>query len=850
MTEYAKLVVSVDSRQVRTADGDLSRLTQTAGKTEGATNQLAGAFRRLAGPLAAIISVREVASAAESYTNLTNRLKLVTNSTQELVAAQDAVFQIAQDSSQPLDATAELYQRLATSAKELGLSAAGVEGVVETVSKTLALSGTTAEGSAAALTQLGQAFAAGSLRGDELNSVLEQAPALAKALADGLGVTVGELRKLGADGKLSSENLIQALQKQGDAVDESFAKLQKTGGMALTNLGNSLKRFVGQLNDTTGASTAFSESVESLSKYIDSGVLVDGLTESFSILSQTFAAASADLASLENDFDSLKGYGTDTASFLAEAFKEMPVNLRSAVQIATIEIASLFDKAVAYATYAGKAVKAAFTDATEAQAASELEQTLIRINGVREDSLTDVMGERDAILQTAQAAREKYETERKAREAARAARQKEIDDQRKRLQGRTIDLNGAGDADKAAKEAEKAAKRLQDQYNSTEQSLSRQIALYGQTTEVSKVRYETEYGELSKLNSQQKDRLLGLAKELDAKADLVEQDKLRLQILRETGQVRAADELQFELDYAEKMAQYEKDGNTAALARLKTLKAIQDANREADVKPGTVEGVTKAPHTSGVDADVGGASSEMIKLDEEAKALQDWRDTELKKQLEYLDAKAINEEEYSKRVANIHQQSADEQRAIDVAKNQALMAGGESLFGNLAGLTKEFAGEQSGLYKAMFAIQKAFAIAQTIVNTETASAAALAPPPIGLGPVAGAPYSQVIRAMGYTSAALIGATAISGMAHDGIDNIPKEGTWLLDRGERVVDKRTNGDLKDFLNRQGNTSTTTNSKTNNISLNVYGITDAKGMQESTARLARRISSAVSKSDRYA
>lgn len=850
MTEYAKLVISVDSRQVRSADGDLSRLTQTTGKTEGATNQLAGAFRRLAGPLAAIISVREVASAAESYTNLTNRLKLVTNSTQELVAAQDAVFQIAQDSSQPLDATAELYQRLATSAKELGLSAAGVEGVVETVSKTLALSGTTAEGSAAALTQLGQAFAAGSLRGDELNSVLEQAPALAKALADGLGVTVGELRKLGADGKLSSENLIQALQKQGDAVDESFAKLQKTGGMALTNLGNSLKRFVGQLNDTTGASAAFSESVESLSKYIDSGVLVDGMTESFSILSQTFAAASADLASLENDFDSFKGYGTDTASFLADAFKEMPVNLRSAVQIATIEIASLFDKAVAYANYAGKAVKAAFTDATEAQAASELEQTLIRINGVREDSLTDVMGERDAILQTAQAAREKYETERKAREAARAARQKEIDDQRKRLQGRTIDLNGAGDADKAAKEAEKAAKRLQDQYNSTQQSLSRQIALYGQTTEVSKVRYETEYGELSKLNSQQKDRLLGLAKELDAKTDLIEQDKLRLQILRETGQVRAADELQFELDYAEKMAQYEKDGNTAALARLKTLKAIQDANREADVKPGTVEGVTKAPHTSGVDAEVGGASSEMIKLDEEAKALQDWRDTELKKQLEYLDAKAINEEEYSKRVANIHQQAADEQRAIDVAKNQALMAGGESLFGNLAGLTKEFAGEQSGLYKAMFAIQKAFAIAQTIVNTETASAAALAPPPIGLGPVAGAPYSQVIRAMGYTSAALIGATAISGMAHDGIDNIPKEGTWLLDRGERVVDKRTNGDLKDFLNRQGNTSTTTNSKTNNISLNVYGITDAKGMQESTARLARRISSAVSKSDRYA
>ncbi|KRV72626.1 hypothetical protein AO738_04080 [Pseudomonas citronellolis] len=683
-----------------------------------------------------------------------------------------------------------------------------------------------------------------------MNSVLEQAPALAKALADGLGVTVGELRKLGSDGKLSSENLIQALQKQGDAVDQSFGKLQTSGGQALTVLGNSFTRLVGQLNDASGAGTIFGDTILSISRYIDSGAITDGLVESFNIWSQTFSAASEDLAGLGADFDALEGAGSDTASFLADAFKEMPVNLRAAVQVATIEISSLFDKAVAYARYAGKAVKAAFTDATEAQAASELEQTLIRINSVREDSLTDVMGERDAILQSAQAARLKAEEERKARDAARAARQKEIEDLRKNLQNRTINLNGAGDAEKAAKEAEKAAKRLQDQYNSVEQNLARQIALYGQTTEVSKVRYETEYGELSKLSEQQKDRLLGLAKELDAKADLVEQDKLRLQILRETGQVRAADELQFELDYAEKMAQYEKDGNTAALARLKTLKAIQDANREADIKPGTVEGVSKAPHTSGLDADVGGASSELIKLDEETKALQDWRDSELKKQLEYLDAKAINEEEYAKRVANIHQQAADEQSAIEAAKNSALLAGGESLFGNLAGLTKEFAGEQSGLYKAMFAIQKAFSIAQTIVNTETAATAAMAPPPVGLGPVIGAPYSQVIRAMGYTSAALIGATAIAGMAHDGIDNIPKEGTWLLDRGERVVDRRTNSDLKDFLNRQGNTSTTTNSKVNNISLNVYGITDAKGMQESTARLARRVSSAVSKSDRYA
>lgn len=524
MTEYAKLVVSVDSRQVRTADADLDRLGRTSGRTESATNQLTGAFRRLAGPLAAVISAREIAQAAENYTTLTNRLRLVTNGTEELVAAQDAVFRIAQESRQPLAATAELYQRIAANSQELGLSANEIVSVVDTVNKTLAISGSSAAAASGALVQLGQAFASGQLRGEELNAVLEAAPPLAKAIADGLGVTVGELRKLGAEGQLTADAVAQAIIKSGEAVDQSFGNIQTTGGQALTVLGNSLTKVIGELDGATGASALFADSVVGLASFLDSGRLTDGLIETFNIWSASIGAIGNDIASLELEFDGLQENGSSVASFLADAFQQMPANLRAGVQIATVEVASLFDKAVAYAQYAGSAIKAAFTDATEAQAAQELEQTLIRINGVRGESLDSILSERDAILQAAEANRQRAAEERKQRDADRAARQAQIAELRKGLQGRDISLGGAGGADKAAKEAQRSAERLQQLYQSTEQGLARQVALFGQTTEAARLRYEIENGELAKLNSAQQERLVGLAEEID-KLNQIKKDR-------------------------------------------------------------------------------------------------------------------------------------------------------------------------------------------------------------------------------------------------------------------------------------------------------------------------------------
>jgi tape measure domain-containing protein len=241
-----------DARKVELG---LKGINGEAKKAAREFNGLSSAATKVGATLAAALSVREVYQATEAYTSISNRLKLVTNSAGEFAAAQAAVFRVAQEGRQPLTETAELYQRIATNQQQLGLTGAGVARVTETISKSLAVSGASAATAAGALTQLGQAFASGALRGEELNSVLEGAPALAQTLARGLNVTVGELRALGAEGKLTAEQVVGAILSQSDAMDEAFGKLAPNISGALTTVGNSFTQLIGKMDETSGASS-------------------------------------------------------------------------------------------------------------------------------------------------------------------------------------------------------------------------------------------------------------------------------------------------------------------------------------------------------------------------------------------------------------------------------------------------------------------------------------------------------------------------------------------------------------------------------------------------------------------
>ncbi|WP_228394193.1 phage tail length tape measure family protein [Pseudomonas helleri] len=257
-----------------------------------------------------------------------------------------------------------------------------------------------------------------------------------------------------------------------------------------------------------------------------------------------------------------------------------------------------------------------------------------------------------------------------------------------------------------------------------------------------------------------------LEKEAQLSKDTLQAQKDQVQLLTLTGQLQKANQLKSSLDDAAQLAEYERQGNVEAAKRLETLIKIRDVNLKAAQKPGTIEGVTKAPAVTGLDASVGGAYSEIQRLTDESTKLDAWREMELEKQKAYLDLKAINEETYAARIANINQQAQDNQTKIEQAKNNAVLSYSQDFFGNMAALSA------SGNSK-LAAIGKAAAIAQATIQGYVAVQNALAVQPYPLGValaisagIAAAANVAAISGVGFSGGGYTGAGGVNEYAGD------------------------------------------------------------------------------------
>ncbi len=227
------------------------------------------------------VMARDVADTADAYNNLQSRIKLVTGEGPAFEAAFAGVTAVAQRTSSSLESTGNLFTRLAEAGKSAGLGTqAAIDQALkltETVNQAVQLSGASAQASDAAITQLIQGLQGGVLRGDEFNSVMEQSPRLARALAEGLGTTTGELRKMAEAGQLSSETVIKALRGQADIVAGEFSKLPPTVGRAIENLSTSWTLYVGETDKAMGASSAAASAINVLSNNLSTvgGLLLD-----------------------------------------------------------------------------------------------------------------------------------------------------------------------------------------------------------------------------------------------------------------------------------------------------------------------------------------------------------------------------------------------------------------------------------------------------------------------------------------------------------------------------------------------------------------------------------------------
>ena len=205
---------------------------------------------------------------ADGYTEIQNKLRLVESASISSAKGLDNVFDIALKTNQSINATSGVYQRFAQNAETLKISQAQIASLTETVSKAVAVSGASAGAADAALTQFGQALGSGILRGDEFNSVMEQTPALAKAIATGLGVTTGELRNMAKEGKLTMDVLVPALERAKESVDSQFDTRILTISAAFENLNTSTVKWIGELDKSTGASEAFAKAINEIANHL------------------------------------------------------------------------------------------------------------------------------------------------------------------------------------------------------------------------------------------------------------------------------------------------------------------------------------------------------------------------------------------------------------------------------------------------------------------------------------------------------------------------------------------------------------------------------------------------------
>ncbi|HHQ2239371.1 TPA: tape measure protein, partial [Acinetobacter baumannii] len=179
-----------------------------------------------------------------------------------------------------------------------------------------------AEAADAALVQFGQALASGTLRGEELNSVMEQTPALAKAIAKGMGITVGELRSVAAEGKITSQEIVKALKNVQDEVDALFAKTDITIGQSLTLLNNEITKFVGEAGKGSGAAQALSGSIQLLANNLnliaDSAFAIGIGLMTKAVLTKTVAVQASIAASTKQVFATIAERNANIAAAKAE----------------------------------------------------------------------------------------------------------------------------------------------------------------------------------------------------------------------------------------------------------------------------------------------------------------------------------------------------------------------------------------------------------------------------------------------------------------------------------------------------------------------------------------------------
>lgn len=249
------------------ANKSLDSIGNSATNAAKKMDELQTNINRVAGAIAASLVVdwgKAFLVAADNMSQLNARIERLTGSAATASQTMQSLMRISSATGGSLQDTAKLWETLSTALRDTGATNGQIVQLTETLQKIGRIGGSSSEEMANALRQFGQSISSGTVRAEEFNSILEQMPELARQIAAGMGVSIGELRQLMLDGKLTAEDALNAIQKQTGSVNAEFEKLPRTLSQANTALTNSFLTMVDNINQATGASNGMVLVIDSL----------------------------------------------------------------------------------------------------------------------------------------------------------------------------------------------------------------------------------------------------------------------------------------------------------------------------------------------------------------------------------------------------------------------------------------------------------------------------------------------------------------------------------------------------------------------------------------------------------
>lgn len=896
MADLATLAIEIKTSGGSRATSDLRNVERASKQTEKAVDSLSITINALKRLMALGIGVQGISSLiqmADKMKSLNAQVKFVTSSIAELNAVQAELFQISQRTRSSLEATTQLYVRSARALKDYGASQQQILQFTETINKAMAVGGVGAQEQASALMQLSQALGSGRLQGDEFRTIAETAPIILDVVAEYMGKSRAEVKKLATEGKITSQLLFEAINSSTQKINKQFEGMPLTFSQAMQQMGNAALKFVGDLDSAHGVS----------------GLLAQGvsfLAQNFEILAKaigyaTIAYISYNAASFASNFKQASGgVGILSASFgylttmIRGATTALLANPFGALAIAITGAAFVFDAFLSDLVVGGSKFQATWGDvaigvwqdfkdivgqtatwfSTQWDNATEIAgnsfygllgsissvglgitQTLKTLvnstiglfyGGVETlrtiwsnfptfmtgfaktavNSLVSIVEKgMQALIDLIKAPLEllnqaysqfsdtplidtsSWKIDLSSFQSSLTEAEKAIDihigdAMRSALSTDYIDNSLKTVMDYLKSVGDRVA-QAKGESGTADTSLTSTLPATisgGSNGKASKAlnEWKQHYNELQRASA---DGLTRIA---------LEQERAMREMLEKAKKANVGFE---EIERAKNLIyeRYAKERQEIAEQYVPELKHMRELKEQLleiqQLKQlGKLTGPQADKASNAARWNAGEAIAKQAGYDavdgfdrwkEQFDPMQAIKNEQTAKTAELkslYDQNLIQYEDFINAKAQIDAKATADTQNLFMDS----IAGFGSAIDTMLGVMKNAGMEQSGIYKTMFAVSKAFAIADSIIKIQQ-----------GIANAASLPFPQNLGAMATVASntasiiSTIQGTNLKGMAHDGIDNIPREGTWLLDKGERVVDSRTNADLKKFLSSQNN-----------------------------------------------